>query len=162
MCGINGYIDKTNSKNLNSIIHQMNKILIHRGPDDRGLLVKNNIALGMQRLSIIDIENGVQPMQNIDKSISIVFNGEIYNHKNLRKDLISEGVTFKTQSDTEVIIKLYELYGIKSFSMLDGMFAFSIISFPFRFPSPIISLIHFYSTFIYIGSSSMTASHFAL
>ena len=127
MCGINGYIDKTNSKNLNSIIHQMNKILIHRGPDDSGLLVKNNIALGMQRLSIIDIENGVQPMQNNDKSISIVFNGEIYNHKNLRKDLISEGVTFKTQSDTEVIIKLYELYGIKSFSMLDGMFAFSII-----------------------------------
>tara|TARA_A100001015_G_C14843118_1_gene653318 strand:+ start:581 stop:1018 length:438 start_codon:yes stop_codon:yes gene_type:complete len=127
MCGINGYIDKTNSKNLNSIIHQMNKILIHRGPDDSGLLVKNNIALGMQRLSIIDIENGVQPMQNNDKSISIVFNGEIYNHKNLRKDLISEGVTFKTQSDTEVIIKLYELYGIKSFSMLDGMFAFSIM-----------------------------------
>ena len=127
MCGINGYIDKTNSKNLNSIIHQMNKILIHRGPDDSGLLVKNNIALGMQRLSIIDIENGVQPMQNNDKSISIVFNGEIYNHKNLRKDLISEGVTFKTQSDTEVIIKLYELYGIRSFSMLDGMFAFSIM-----------------------------------
>ena len=127
MCGINGYIDKTNSKNLSSIIHQMNKILIHRGPDDSGFLVKNNIALGMQRLSIIDIENGVQPMQNNDKSISIVFNGEIYNHKNLRKDLISEGVTFKTQSDTEVIIKLYELYGIRSFSMLDGMFAFSII-----------------------------------
>jgi len=127
MCGINGYIDKKVSQDLEPIITKMNNMVIHRGPDDQGFLINKNISMGMQRLSIIDIENGYQPMENKDKSISIVFNGEIYNYKKLRAELVKEGVIFKTQSDTEVILKLYENYGIKSFSMLDGMYAFSII-----------------------------------
>ena len=127
MCGINGYIDKKLSQDLEPIISKMNNMVIHRGPDDQGFLINKNISIGMQRLSIIDIKNGYQPMENNAKSISIVFNGEIYNYKKLRAGLVKEGVIFKTQSDTEVILKLYENYGIKSFSMLDGMYAFSII-----------------------------------
>ena len=121
MCGINGYIDKKLSQDLEPIITKMNNMVIHRGPDDQGFLINKNISIGMQRLSIIDIKNGYQPMENNAKSISIVFNGEIYNYKKLRAGLVKEGVIFKTQSDTEVILKLYENYGIKSFSMLDGI-----------------------------------------
>jgi len=127
MCGINGYIDKSRLKDLNPIISRMNDLIFHRGPDDGGFLIEENIAIGMRRLSIIDIKNGSQPMRNKAKNISLVFNGEIYNYKNLKDKLIIQGISFKTKSDTEVIIKLYETYGTDSFSMLDGMFSFSLL-----------------------------------
>jgi len=132
MCGINGIVTKRRISNekLKSNIFKMNDLIIHRGPDDDGVfaVTDENYSLGMgiRRLSIIDLHTGTQPIYNDDKSIVIVFNGEIYNYKVLKNELEKEGVTFKTNSDTEVILRLYEQYGVSSFEMLDGMFAFSI------------------------------------
>ena len=129
MCGINGsliYKEKALLENINS----MNNLIIHRGPDDDGVFTEVNkeysIALGMRRLSIIDLSNGTQPMYSDDKKVIIVFNGEIYNYKGLKTKLESKNIVFNTNSDTEVILKMYLEYGIDSFSELDGMFAFSI------------------------------------
>lgn len=132
MCGINGIISKSLRFDLDSRIKKMNNEIIHRGPDDEGVHIYNNenysVGIGMRRLSIIDIENGSQPIFSDDRSISLVFNGEIYNYIDLKTHLIKKfGLKFKTKSDTEVILKLYEKYGTKSFSMLEGMFAFSIV-----------------------------------
>uniref|UniRef100_UPI004048B9F8 asparagine synthetase B family protein n=1 Tax=Mariniflexile sp. TaxID=1979402 RepID=UPI004048B9F8 len=132
MCGINGIISfkKELKVNLKSEISIMNNLIVHRGPDDDGVFNYNDsdysIAMGMRRLSIIDLSDGKQPIYSDNKKIVIVFNGEIYNYKILRKELINDGVIFKTQSDTEVILKLYETEGTSSFKKLDGMFAFSI------------------------------------
>ena len=130
MCGINGYITHNKQYDVNQTISIMNDFIIHRGPDDCGVFIdKNNnynLALGMRRLSIIDIDNGKQPMYSKDKKVIIVFNGEIYNYQILRKNLINEGVVFNTNSDTEVILEMYLRYGVSSFSQLDGMFSFSI------------------------------------
>ncbi|WP_298345922.1 asparagine synthase (glutamine-hydrolyzing) [uncultured Algibacter sp.] len=132
MCGINGYIKfKQESKEtLTANINAMNDLIIHRGPDEDGVFVESNkpysIALGMRRLSIIDLSSGKQPIFSDDKQVVIVFNGEIYNYRELKTKLINEGVTFTTTSDTEVILKLYEKYGVDSFKELDGMFGFSI------------------------------------
>ncbi|MBI65522.1 MAG: asparagine synthase (glutamine-hydrolyzing) [Candidatus Marinimicrobia bacterium] len=130
MCGINGYITHNKQYDVNQAISTMNDFIIHRGPDDCGVFIdKNNnynLALGMRRLSIIDIDNGKQPMYSKDKKVIIVFNGEIYNYQILRKNLINEGVVFNTNSDTEVILEMYLRYGVSSFSQLDGMFSFSI------------------------------------
>ena len=108
----------------------MNDLIIHRGPDDEGIFEEKNdsfsIALGMRRLSIIDLESGNQPMSSDDKQVILVFNGEIYNYITLKKELETKKVGFNTNSDTEVILKLYLEYGTDSFSKLDGMFAFSI------------------------------------
>lgn len=130
MCGINGvYSTKTDEQLLN-VVSQMNNEIIHRGPDDDGFFEEVNskysISMGMRRLSIIDLNTGNQPIFSDDKSKVVVFNGEIYNYKKLKDLLIAKGVDFKTSSDTEVIIKLYDEYGVDSFGMLDGMFAFSI------------------------------------
>jgi len=129
MCGINGsliYKEKALLENINS----MNNLIIHRGPDDDGVFTEVNkeysIALGMRRLSIIDLSNGTQPMYSDDKKVIIVFNGEIYNYKGLKTKLESKNIVFNTNSDTEVILKMYLEYGVDSFSELDGMFAFSI------------------------------------
>jgi len=110
----------------------MNDKIQHRGPDDDGVFfekIENRfIGFGMRRLSIIDLKSGKQPITSKDGSLIIVFNGEIYNYKALKKELIQNfNVVFKTSSDTEVILKMYEHYGKKSFSRLDGMFAFSIL-----------------------------------
>ena len=126
MCGINGCIDKTGQKNLQKTLATMNQQIVHRGPDDTGIWVENNIGLGMQRLAIIDLQKGQQPMHNPNAHLTLVFNGEIYNYQALKKDLQKQGLTFDTTSDTEVILKLYEVYGTASFGMLDGMFAFSL------------------------------------
>ena len=132
MCGINGIIHytKQNPRALAQDLRNMNDIIIHRGPDDDGVYINNtskgSLAMGMRRLSIIDLSTGNQPMQNEDKSITLVFNGEIYNFQTLKNKLLKKGITFHTSSDTEVILRLYETYGVKSFGMLDGMFAFSI------------------------------------
>jgi asparagine synthase (glutamine-hydrolysing) len=127
MCGINGIIDTDGDNHLVEKIHQMNNCIIHRGPDDDGVYMHNNqIALGMRRLSIIDLAHGKQPIYNHDRSIVITFNGEIYNYKDIKKELIAKGNSFNTESDTEVVLKLYELYGEKSLDYLNGMFAFAI------------------------------------
>lgn len=132
MCGINGIIHYTeqNPKRLVQDLENMNDLIIHRGPDDDGVYInktlKGSLAMGMRRLSIIDLGTGSQPMFNEDKSITLVFNGEIYNFQTLKNKLLKKNITFHTTSDTEVILRLYETYGVKSFGMLDGMFAFSI------------------------------------
>jgi asparagine synthase (glutamine-hydrolysing) len=105
----------------------MNDRIVHRGPDDEGLYTDNGIAaMGMRRLSIIDLSTGNQPMHNETGDIVIVFNGEIYNYKVLKSELELAGVKFYTQSDTEVILRLYEKYGKSMLHKLNGMFAFSI------------------------------------
>ena len=132
MCGINGFIKKrqTDMGLVKSQLHSMNDCIIHRGPDDDGVFAVDHqgisLAMGMRRLSIIDLSTGKQPIFNEDGSITIVFNGEIYNYRTLKKQLLKDGFQFNTESDTEVILKLYEQYGVDAFSKLDGMFAFSI------------------------------------
>lgn len=132
MCGINGIINNSNKEKglLKSELDKMNQLIYHRGPDDDGFYLNNSeshsIGMAMRRLSIIDLNTGKQPIYTNDKNIAIVFNGEIYNYRTLREQLEKSGVTFKTASDTEVILKLYEQKGVDSFKELDGMFAFSI------------------------------------
>jgi asparagine synthase (glutamine-hydrolysing) len=131
MCGINGYIFKSKPAKEN-IISYMNASIHHRGPDDEGIhkdkVLNKYIGLGMTRLSIIDLSTGKQPIYSEDKSLVIVFNGEIYNYQSLKIELETNHKTeFNTNSDTEVILKMYETYGVESFSKLDGMFAFSIL-----------------------------------
>ncbi|MFT5253593.1 MAG: asparagine synthase (glutamine-hydrolyzing) [Flavobacteriales bacterium] len=130
MCGINGLISRQPDIEMQKLLHEMNNAIIHRGPDQDGFFVDNpsncKIGMAMRRLSIIDLNSGKQPIFTEDKQKVIIFNGEIYNFKILKSQLELEGVKFVTHSDTEVIVKLYEQYGVESFSMLDGMFVFSI------------------------------------
>jgi len=100
--------------------------MVHRGPDDSGYYVRDGIALGMRRLSIIDLSTGHQPVHNEDRSVWVVFNGEIYNFKSLRADLERHGHTFYTGTDTEVIVHLYEQFGERCVEKMRGMFAFAI------------------------------------
>lgn len=129
MCGINGKLVFRKEAVLDQL-KTMNNLIIHRGPDDEGAFVEQNdfcsIAMGMRRLSIIDLASGNQPMYSKDKQIIIVFNGEIYNYQKLKATLEAKGITFETNSDTEVILQMYLNYGTDAFKMLDGMFAFSI------------------------------------
>ncbi len=127
MCGINGIILKNASDELMDKMIRMNELIIHRGPDDSGVYITSNLlAMGMRRLSIIDLSGGHQPMFNNDKSLVIVFNGEIYNFRELRKKLEDVGVVFTTSSDTEVVLRMYEQYGVAAFTELNGMFALAI------------------------------------
>ena len=122
MCGIAGYIsDKVDKK----VLKAMTDRIAHRGPDAEGFYLDDNIALGHRRLSIIDLSTGKQPMYNSDKSIVIVFNGEIYNFLELKKDL-EKKYKFQTKSDTEVIIHGYEEWGHEVTKKLRGMFAFAL------------------------------------
>ena len=98
----------------------------HRGPDNEGFYISGPIGLGFRRLSIIDLSGGHQPLSNEDGTVWIVFNGEIYNYQTLRDDLIGKGHIFKTKSDTEVIVHLYEEYGTDCVQRLRGMFGFAI------------------------------------
>jgi len=124
MCGFVGYVNK--EKNKKDTIKKMNDMIIHRGPDSEGFYTDSDIALGFRRLSIIDLEGSNQPIYNEDDSKVIVFNGEVYNYQELRKDLIDKGHKFKTNGDTEVILHGYEEYGVELFPKLRGMFAFII------------------------------------
>lgn len=132
MCGINGIINNSHKEIalLRSELAEMNQLIYHRGPDDDGFYIdtseKKSVAMAMRRLSIIDLSTGKQPMHTDDQKMVIVFNGEIYNYRFLKQQLESSGVVFKTTSDTEVILKLYEQKGVAAFKELDGMFAFSI------------------------------------
>ncbi len=124
MCGIAGVIGKTNRGQ--DLIEDMTTIITHRGPDDAGYFVDKDVMFGMRRLAIIDLNGGHQPINNEDNTMTIVFNGEIYNYQELQHILKSKGHRFKTNSDTEVLIHLYEEYGAKMLPMLRGMFTFAI------------------------------------
>lgn len=127
MCGICGKIHfDIDRPVLQDDIHKMTKLITHRGPDDSGFYVKKNVGLGFRRLSIIDLDTGHQPLSNEDGTIWIVFNGEIYNHLSLREQLITKGHKFKTRTDTETIVHLFEEYGSDCVKYLRGMFAFAI------------------------------------
>jgi asparagine synthase (glutamine-hydrolysing) len=124
MCGFVGIINKNHSEVNYELMSHMASLLNHRGPDAEGFFIDRNIGFYHKRLSIIDIALGKQPMT--DNNITIVFNGEIYNYKELREELIKLGHRFRTNSDTEVIIKMYEQYGAESVNYLNGMFSFLI------------------------------------
>ena len=127
MCGIAGIVSAQSGDRIDAeTIHRMCQSIVHRGPDDEGLFVKDGTGLGMRRLSIIDVAGGHQPVFNEDKSIWIVFNGEIYNFAELRPELESRGHRFSTHSDTEVIVHLYEEMGAECVQKLRGMFAFAL------------------------------------
>ena len=131
MCGINGLVYK-NAENadVQGIIGKMNQKIIHRGPDEDGFFVEHledkTIAFAMRRLSIVDLSTGKQPIFTEDRSKVIVFNGQIYNSEELKKTLVQKGFAFHTSSPAEVVLKLYEYFGLEAFKMLDGVFAFSI------------------------------------
>lgn len=127
MCGISGklyfYPEKVGEK----LIVEMNKSLTHRGPDDTGIFVNGPVGLGHCRLSVIDLSKaGHQPMSDPDRKVWISYNGEIYNFKKLRENLIKKGYKFRSGTDTEVLIYLYKEYGRDCLQYLRGMFAFAI------------------------------------
>ena len=127
MCGISGFVNSVlDGREANAILRAMCQAIRHRGPDDDGYYVDDAAALGARRLSIIDVAGGHQPISNEDETLWIVFNGEIYNFMELRAGLQERGHRFRTQSDTEVIVHLYEELGPRSVGVLDGMFAFAI------------------------------------
>lgn len=122
MCGICGYIGLEDR----DLVKKMAHLLAHRGPDEEGFFYFDKGALGHKRLSIIDLVTGSQPMTDDTGSCQVAYNGEIYNFKELRADLQSKGFKFKTDSDTEVILNIYKLYGIEGFKKLNGIWAFAI------------------------------------
>ncbi len=127
MCGITGIYNLNNKPAKEDILRQMTEVLKIRGPDDIGFYLDENLGLGQTRLSIIDLSSaGHQPMANENKTLWIVFNGEIYNFKEIKKDLEEKGYKFKSNSDTEVILKSYEEWGIESIKKFRGMFSFAI------------------------------------
>ena len=127
MCGICGVSFKSKDKTVSSsLLEKMNDSITHRGPDAQGVFANGNFGIGMRRLSIIDLNTGNQPQFNEDKSLAIVFNGEIYNYRELRDTLIKEGHKFQTDSDTESIVHAYEEYGFDCLKYLNGMFGFAI------------------------------------
>lgn len=126
MCGIVGFIDKKSTKEKNKIIKEMAQKIAHRGPDGEGYFTNDLVALGHRRLSIIDIEGGAQPLYNKDKSMVIVFNGEIYNYQALKDELIKKGYEFHSKTDTEVILHGYAEWKDDLYNKLRGMFSFVI------------------------------------
>lgn len=128
MCGICGFIkfDKRASDEDKMIVGKMNEKLFHRGPDAQDTLIFDNVTLGFSRLSIIGLENGMQPLYNEDESIVLVCNGEVFNYIELREQLQSRGHVFKTNSDIEVIVHLYEEKGTEFLNELNGQFAFAL------------------------------------
>src|SRR5437773_631313 len=127
MCGIVGIVGLDSSENVDEArLKRMRDVLRHRGPDGEGLWVDGPVGLGFRRLAIIDVEGGAQPMSNEDGSVWIVFNGEIYNHATLRPWLEARGHRYRTRSDTETIVHLYEEEGERCVERLQGMFAFAV------------------------------------
>lgn len=126
MCGIFGYFDRSGKSLDSSLLNKMGSSIEYRGPDDRGIYAQPGYALGNQRLSIIDIKNGHQPFISDDGKIIVIQNGEIFNHIELSEDLKRLGNPCRTHSDTEVLLRLYELEGINFIKRLNGMFAISI------------------------------------
>ena len=126
MCGIVGFVDKKKKKEKEKIIKEMADQIIHRGPDGEGYYTDDLVALGHRRLSIIDVEGGSQPIYNQDGSLTIIFNGEIYNYQALKKELEEKGYVFQTKTDTEVILHGYAEWKDELYDKLRGMFSFVI------------------------------------
>jgi asparagine synthase (glutamine-hydrolysing) len=126
MCGICGIFDLSGGKVDPELVRKMTAALTHRGPDGEGFGIEGPVGLGHRRLSIIDLAGGAQPISNEDDDVQIVFNGEIYNFVELRRELEAAGHRFKTRSDTEVILHGYEQWGLDCVNRLNGMFAFAI------------------------------------
>src|SRR6266849_5343054 len=127
MCGIAGIVSASRESNITEAqIREMCNRIIHRGPNDEGIFVQDGTGLGMRRLSIIDLSGGHQPVFNEDRSAWIVFNGEIYNFPELRPELEKRGHHFSTNTDTEMIVHLYEEMGADCVKKLRGMFALAI------------------------------------
>src|SRR5712691_8227227 len=127
MCGIAGIVGAQPDYRADAAdVHRMCQTIVHRGPDDEGIYVSGGAGLGMRRLSIIDLSTGHQPIHNEDRSVWVVFNGEIYNFPELRTQLENRGHQFYTHSDTEVIVHLYEEMGADCVKMLRGMFAIAL------------------------------------
>ena len=125
MCGICGKLNYDRQRPVASdMLQRMMDVIVHRGPDGEGRYVHGPVGLGHRRLAIIDLDTGAQPMCNEDKTVWIVYNGEIYNFQELRQELLRKGHQFSSSSDTEVIIHAYEEYGVDCVSRLQGMFAF--------------------------------------
>ena len=126
MCGIAGILNFNGEQPSEHIVQNMMNVIHHRGPNDSRMWIGDRVGLGFKRLSIIDVAVGAQPLSNEDDSVWIIFNGEIYNYLELRADLIARGHEFKTHTDTEVIVHLYEEYGEECVHQLRGMFGFAI------------------------------------
>ena len=126
MCGIAGMIGREGETVTAEKIRRMTDRIVHRGPDDEGIFAQGNVGLGMRRLSIIDLSGGHQPIYNEDRTVAVVFNGEIYNFLDLRKELEARGHQLRTHSDTEVIVHLYEEMGADCVTRLRGMFAIAL------------------------------------
>ncbi len=127
MCGICGQVSCDRRQQINEdLIHRMADVIAYRGPDESGVYVNGHVGLGHRRLSIIDLSTGQQPMSNARQDLWLVYNGEIYNFRELRQDLEKRGYRFNTTSDTEVLIHLYDEYGTACVNELRGMFAFAI------------------------------------
>jgi asparagine synthase (glutamine-hydrolysing) len=132
MCGIAGFVESSTTTSpfdtdtSRGLVHRMCDVIRHRGPDDEGVWVDEGVALGMRRLSIIDLSTGHQPIHNEDRSVWIVFNGEIYNFRELRRELEAAGHRFYTSTDTEVIVHAYEQWGKEAIGRLRGMFGLAI------------------------------------
>ena len=132
MCGIAGFVESPSTTSpfgpdrSRALVHRMCDVIRHRGPDDEGVWVEEGVALGMRRLSIIDLATGHQPIHNEDRTVWIVFNGEIYNFRELRRELEAEGHRFYTATDTEVIVHAYEQWGKGAIARLRGMFGLAI------------------------------------
>ncbi|PWU00472.1 MAG: asparagine synthetase B, partial [Terriglobia bacterium] len=131
MCGIAGYVLLEGPAELARVRAMCDRIR-HRGPDDEGFYIDRGCALGMRRLSIIDLGGGHQPIANEEESVWVVFNGEIYNYQELRADLESRGHRFRTNSDTEILVHVYEQEGPAGVARLRGMFAYAIWDAPRR------------------------------
>src|SRR3954449_337889 len=126
MCGIAGEATSDDRPVEPAVLERMCAAIEHRGPDSRGIHVDSGVGLGIQRLAVIDLQTGDQPIFNEDESVVVVLNGEIYNYRELRAELERDGHRFATRSDTEVIVHLYEDQGEGCVERLRGMFAFAL------------------------------------
>ena len=125
MCGIQGFFDRSGGGR-EGLLEKMGSSIQHRGPDDKGFYYGPGVGLGNMRLSIIDLEGGHQPIISDDGKVVVVQNGEIYNYIELREDLKAKGRSFKTDSDTEVLLQMYLEYGVNFVNQLVGMFGIAI------------------------------------
>ena len=130
MCGICGVVGIESRESGESVVRRMMAAMVHRGPDEEGILLGSPVAVGMRRLSIVDLAGGSQPVWNETGTLAVVYNGEIYNFKSLRAELEAAGHKFRTRSDTEVVVHAYEEWGERCAEHLHGMFAFAVVEMP--------------------------------
>src|SRR4051812_27495930 len=126
MCGITGFVSRDGEVAERGVLARMTATLAHRGPDGDGFHVEGRVALGHRRLAIIDLAGGAQPMANEDGSVWVTYNGELYNEPALRSRLEGRGHVYRTASDTETLVHLYEDHGVESVAQLNGMFALAL------------------------------------